>query len=195
MSRAQQSAGNTGSLTNWPKARIIVLPTNLALASPQVEQLPPLAAYKRFLLDAATLDLNQSARDVLPESEICAGSFFPAGLAPRLRSTLQTAGYRLTEHDLRSVDGLGLDEEVCRRSYWDTSAFLLALVRNPLGQILWESFYRFQRQLDYLAALFPEARILVLGGSNNEANALWREIGGVLLILPPTPAFSILTGA
>src|SRR5262249_16270737 len=49
-------------------------------------------------------------------------------------------------------------------------------LKNPLGQLLWEGSYRFHRKLDYLATLFPEARILVLGASNNEANALWKEI-------------------
>jgi hypothetical protein len=170
-------AAKAGSAAHEAKVQIVVRPDNVALIRPPAELLGPLLEYQDFFLgdaDLAPLDPGKEGSEA-PELSPC--SAFPAGLLPRFEAALTDAGYRVITDDRRPrAGGFAVNRRLCRGSQGEVRAFLRAVVREPLGRILWRHWYEVHWRLDHLCALYPDTRVLVVVDGNWGAAELHTEL-------------------
>jgi hypothetical protein len=177
VSKSKPTLGHVGSSADKKPVKIVVRPDNIALISPPAEQLGPLLEYQRFFLgdaELAPLDLDKGGPEA---TELSPCSAFPAGLLPRFKAALTAAGYRVTTDDRRPrAGGFAVNKRLCRDSQGEERAFLRAVVREPLGRILWADWYDVYWRLDLLCALYPDARVLVVVDGNWGADELHTDM-------------------
>jgi hypothetical protein len=159
------------------RAQIVVFPTNVALVSPPVEQLEPLADYRSFVMADGESAGGPPGEDLLDNPGVAPGSAFPAGLVPGFHILLATAGYRVTVDDRRRLEqGFRIDPALCRSSHPEARALLQAVVAQPLGQVPFQRRHELVWRIALLCHIFREARTLIVADSLIAADDLCQEL-------------------
>src|SRR4051812_6369087 len=95
-----------------PLARILILPTNIALVTPPIEQLDALRGFGTFLVTRFDAKTDPHIGIDLGDTDLPPHSAFPAGLVPRFIAVLEASGYRVTVRDRRTEWGVSVIEEL-----------------------------------------------------------------------------------
>jgi hypothetical protein len=159
-----------------PQVTITVLPTNLALVQLPVEQQEPLMQYRDGFLGSEKLEFDQYGVRASEDLLAAPHSVVPAGLVPRLDVTLTVHGYKVTVTDERRFGkAFRVDKKLAKDFHCEPYYLFKAMKRQPLGQITYHG-RGIQRYMQYLASLYPLARIMAVFGSGPHANDWYVEL-------------------
>jgi hypothetical protein len=171
MPRRKSRFGKATSAGDDAEVRIVVRPDKIAQLYPPAEDVEPLLPYRKFAIEGKPGDA------ALDEPGLPPSMAFPAGLVPYIEAALAADGYAVTIDDRRrAAPSLAADKQFYRDSTGPERAFLRAVRKNPLGQIIWTDWADIPWRLWSLTALYPRARFLVAEATRAGRSDLYREL-------------------
>jgi hypothetical protein len=177
VSRQQREPRTPPRSDNRPRAKITVLPTNIGLVHPAVQELSPLLGYGEYVIDKRNLTADHLGEEAGGECQVGGWSAFPAGLVPRFRDALTAGGYGVAVVDRRPSDqGMTVNQGLVERSRGSASKLLQAALAAPLAQFPAANWPLTCSYVGHLCCLYPEARTLIVVDSDFAAELLSLEL-------------------